>query len=190
MSILFDEDELRRLLEERDRLREQVTELQTRCTVLLEEKRRACVDYGVREFHLKMGFPAPTELGVPPEDRVRFRMKIVTEEYLELLNAVFDAPVKRPWVLQRVKGHLAWIVDNADVAVDLVEWADATHDLDYVVAGTRVEFGYRGLAGAEEVHRSNMEKLSLRDGKKAIKPEGWKPPDIAGVLRAQGWRGQ
>lgn len=186
--VLFDEAELRRLLDDRDQLRKQVTSLQTRCTELLEEKRRSCVDYCVREFHLKMEFPAPTELAVPSEDRVRFRAKLITEEYLELLNATYRAPTKRPWVLHQVKEHLDWIVENADVEVDLVKWADATHDVDYVVAGTRVEFGYKGLPGAREVHRSNMEKLSLRDGKKAIKPEGWKPPDIEGVLRAQGWR--
>jgi predicted HAD superfamily Cof-like phosphohydrolase len=42
----------------------------------------------------------------------------------------------------------------------------------------------------EEVHRSNMAKLV--DGKplkradgKVIKPEGWTPPDIEGVIKKQ-----
>lgn len=38
-TIAIDEDELRRLLNERDRLREQVTELQARGTELVQENR-------------------------------------------------------------------------------------------------------------------------------------------------------
>jgi predicted HAD superfamily Cof-like phosphohydrolase len=61
-------------------------------------------------------------------------------------------------------------------------------DLDYVVEGTRLEFGIDGEPIAAEVHRANMAKTEgpvAPDGKR-LKPPGWTPPDIAGVLRKQG----
>jgi predicted HAD superfamily Cof-like phosphohydrolase len=173
---------------ERDRLREQVTSLQTRCTELLEERRRAHVDYAVREFHLKFDQPAPGVLGIPSDDVVRFRGRLVTEEYLELLDAMFGDCRERPWWFKDIAERLYWFLETAPVEVDLVEWADATHDLDYVVAGTRVAFGYNGLPGAAEVHRSNMAKGSNDENGKPTKPEGWTPPDLERVLREQGWR--
>jgi hypothetical protein len=38
-----------------------------------------------------------------------------------------------------------------------------------------------------EVHRTNMAKVGgpVRPDGKKLKPEGWQPPDIAGILRAQ-----
>lgn len=77
--------------------------------------------------------------------------------------------------------------------VDLVEFADALADLDYVIEGTRLEFGINGAPIAAEVHRSNLSKLGpngpmLREDGKILKPPGWTPPDIAGELRKQGWQ--
>lgn len=44
----------------------------------------------------------------------------------------------------------------------------------------------------EEVHRANMAKVGgpTRADGKILKPEGWTPPDVAGVLRRQGWSGE
>jgi predicted HAD superfamily Cof-like phosphohydrolase len=63
-------------------------------------------------------------------------------------------------------------------------------DLDYVVEGTRQELGIDGPAVHAIVHAANMAKQAGpvdASGKKR-KPEGWKPPDIAGELRRQGWK--
>jgi len=169
---------------ENAQLNKQLTNVQKRCTELLEERRRAHIDYSVREFHLKHGHPAPVGVAVPPEDRVRFRARLIVEEFLETLEAMLPSPT-----YSELRDQLNWIVKNAPVQVNMVEFIDGTHDLDYVVAGTRVEFGYDGREGALEVHRANMEK-GVDDGTgKPSKPEGWKPPDIEGVLRRQGYRG-
>ncbi len=176
------------LVAENAQLNRQVTDIQKRCTDLLEERRRANVDYAVREFHLEYGHPAPAELTVPDEGQVRFRARIMTEEFLELLDAMFGPCRERPWWFADIRDRLAWFIATAPVEVDLVEWADGTHDLDYVVAGTRVAFGYDGLPGAAEVHRANMTKGKNGPDGKPVKPPGWTPPDIAGVLREQGWR--
>ena len=80
------------------------------------------------------------------------------------------------------------------LTIDLVKWADATVDLDYVVEGARNEFGIDSNEVWTEVQRANMdkfkgEKVYDESGLKILKPKGWKPPDIDGVLRKQGWRG-
>lgn len=178
--------DLERLIHENAQLTRQVTDVQTRCTELLEEKRRANVDYAVREFHLKYGHPAPGRLTIPDEKMIRFRLKLVAEEFLELVEATFKFRTSHPIVTLRTQ--LTLLIESVPVSVNLPEFMDATHDLDYVVAGTRVVFGYDGLPGAAEVHRANLSKEPNGLGK-PTKPEGWTPPDIAGCLRKQGWEG-
>jgi predicted HAD superfamily Cof-like phosphohydrolase len=59
--------------------------------------------------------------------------------------------------------------------------------LDYVVEGTRLEFGIDGESIAEEVHRTNMLKTdgpTSPEGKR-LKPPGWEPPRIAMILEVQ-----
>lgn len=71
---------------------------------------------------------------------------------------------------------------------DLEGIADACADLIYVVIGTAIAYGIDLNKVWEEVHRANMAKLTgpkRADGKQ-LKPEGWQPPDIRGVLQAQG----
>jgi predicted HAD superfamily Cof-like phosphohydrolase len=75
----------------------------------------------------------------------------------------------------------------AVAASDIEAAADALADITYVTLGTAVEFGIDLEPIFDEVHRSNIAKAG---GKKSAsgkvqKPDGWKPPDIAGVLERQ-----
>lgn len=178
---------IERILHEREQLTRQVTDLQARCAELLEEKRRASVDYAAREFHLKFGHAAPAHLEIPSDTVIRFRLRLIVEEFFELLEAAAPRWPARPWVLEDARERLESYVANADISVNLPGFLDATHDLDYVVAGTRVTFGYNGLPGAAEVHRANMDKEPVGPFNKPTKPKGWRGPDIEGVLRSQGW---
>lgn len=66
--------------------------------------------------------------------------------------------------------------------------ADALADLLYVTYGLAITYGIDIRPVFEEVHRTNMLKdggATRADGK-ILKPEGWQPPDIAGVLRGIG----
>lgn len=82
---------------------------------------------------------------------------------------------------------------DAEWANDVVEVADGLADVIVIAVGTL--FQYFGYAVTEavlnEVGRSNAAKIV--DGKvrrrvdgKVLKPEGWTPPDIAGILRDAG----
>lgn len=73
-------------------------------------------------------------------------------------------------------------------AFDMIEIADGIADLLVVTYGTAVAYGMNADAIFTEVMRSNWTKLGpqgfIRDkGGKVIKPETYKQPDIARVLR-------
>ena len=77
-------------------------------------------------------------------------------------------------------------------AGDLVQAIDGLCDLLCVVYGAALEFGVELAPYWDEVHRTNMAKMGgpVRDDGKRLKPDGWKPPDIAGVLARENekWR--
>lgn len=74
---------------------------------------------------------------------------------------------------------------------DLVKVADALADIQYLVYGLACQAGVELDDVFVAVHAANMKKVRSDDGdpKKLMitKPEGWKAPDVAGVLRDQGW---
>ena len=111
----------------------------------------------VAEFHRRFGSP-------PPErpDLERFpgalRVRLIQEEADELAQAVAEG--------------------------DLAEMVDALCDLLYVTYGAAVDLGVDLQPFFAAVHRSNMAKVGgrRREDGKWLKPEGWTPPDVAGLL--------
>ena len=96
-----------------------------------------------------------------PRDIRDLRMSLIREEARELLNAI-------------------------DVN-DLEGIADGICDLVYVAVGSGIAYGLDMVPFWEEVQRANMDKLTgpkRADGKQ-LKPEGWRPPDITGLLVEQ-----
>ena len=115
-------------------------------------------------FHDAMGVPCGDKPALISPDREALRLNLMNEEFEELWQAVRDG--------------------------NLIEIADACADLCYVVIGTAIEYGIPLDVVWAEVHRSNMAKADPATGKvrfredgKVLKPEGWKPPDIAAILR-------
>jgi len=85
------------------------------------------------------------------------------------------------------------ITEKTDMTVNRVKVLDALVDLDYVLKGTVLQFGYgRGYAVAwDRVHAANMRKEC---GTKAtrgfthdvIKPPGWVEPDLSDLVGLPG----
>ena len=76
-------------------------------------------------------------------------------------------------------------------ARDLPEIVDALCDLLYVTYGSGVALGIDLEPFFAEVHRANMTKAGgyRRADGKWMKPAGWLPPDIDGLLeRLHGWK--
>lgn len=146
--------------------------------------------YQVHEFHEAMGQPVLHTPQVPSEERVRLRLRLIAEEFFELLAAsVVDHKDNIADAHDLVLRRISPFYSPSEIKVNLPEFIDALADLDYVIEGTRLEFGVDGWPIAQEVHRANMAKVggAVDEHGKITKPEGWEPPDIAGELRKQGW---
>lgn len=88
----------------------------------------------VAEFHKTSQHPILEKPAIPSAERCALRVSLIAEELKELQEA---------------------IADN-----DLVEIADALCDIQYVLSGAVLEFGFKDKFNAlfEEVQRSNMSK--------------------------------
>lgn len=141
----------------------------------------------VREFHLAFGCPNPSKPTVPSDERLRLRLKLIAEEFIELLQACgadgFDT--------DDIQNAIDTSLLDLHEGVDMVKVADALADIDYVVEGMRLELGIDGEPIAAEVHRSNCSKIGAerRPDGKILKGPNYSPPDIEGELRKQGWEG-
>ncbi|MBN0046437.1 hypothetical protein JS756_20495 [Streptomyces actuosus] len=121
----------------------------------------------VREFHRAFGLAArttPTE--VSPE-LAAHRGELLAEEVAEVAEVEVAGP------LDRLAHELA--------------------DVVYIAYGTALVHGIDLDQVIAEIHRSNMTKLgpggqvSRRADGKVLKGEHYEAPDVAAVLRRQGW---
>ncbi|MBN8867541.1 MAG: hypothetical protein J0H98_08300 [Solirubrobacterales bacterium] len=106
---------------------------------------------------------------------------------------VGDAPaIRRPELRAELIREEAKETVDAILAGDLVEAIDGFCDLLCVVYGAAAEFGVNLAPFWGEVHRTNMAKQGgpVRADGKRLKPEGWTPPDIAGLLATLGSEGK
>lgn len=134
----------------------------------------------VTAFHYVTETPVLTEPQLPSDERLMLRAELIREESRETIDALHS-------------GHSPAVRDA------LVEIADGIIDAIYVLVGTGLELGLPMQALWDEVQRSNMAKaveqttdgsfkVKKRADGKVLKPEGWEPPDIRGVLIAHGWQ--
>ena len=115
----------------------------------------------VKDFHLAFRQRVGNAPYLPGEEERILRRKLLKEEFYEYLDG-----------------------EDKD---DIVEIADALADLIYIACGTAVSYGIPLDKVFAEVHRSNMAKLVdgkplYREDGKVMKPAGWTPPDVKGVL--------
>lgn len=99
-----------------------------------------------------------------PSDKVRdLRLELIKEEINETLMALH--------------------------AGDIPEIADGITDSIVVLLGTAVSYGIDIRPIWDEVHKTNMAKSTgpIREDGKRLKPEGWVPPNVEGILRVQGY---
>jgi len=119
----------------------------------------------VREFHRAVGLDAPDRPTLPTQALLDLRRTLILEETEEVMEA------------------FAALEAGGDEA-GLAKLAHELADLLYVTYGALLAFGVAPDAVFEEVHRANMRKTEgprRADGKQ-LKPEGWEPADVAGVL--------
>lgn len=125
----------------------------------------------VQEFHQALDVPVGN-YSHPQLSRTDLRASLLMEETVETIKAMTG------------KDIIWYYADGEDDEPDFVETIDGLCDVLVVTYGAAVEFGVDLEPFFAEVHRSNMAKQggpTREDGKK-LKPPGWTPPDIAGIL--------
>ena len=128
--------------------------------------------------------------GFPPEDVLKLRIRLIAEEFCELLAAcgfAYDVGVaaRSPMAAEYV---YLFSKEEDRRQVDFPAAVDALTDLGYVIHGTSLAFGVNPQPIWEAVHAANMTNAGspIVNGK-ITKPEGFKPPDVAALLKEQGW---
>ena len=140
----------------------------------------------VREFHQAFGHPINEKPTVPSFELRALRVRLIAEELIEFARASGIG-----LTLDTFNGEATISPqDQPDFRhmIDMVEAADGLGDLDYVVNGACLVWGFPAEEIYTEVHRSNMSKLGAngkpiyRQDKKVLKGPNFTPPDIAAVL--------
>ncbi|AFD24278.1 hypothetical protein DGo_CA0351 [Deinococcus gobiensis I-0] len=114
---------------------------------------------------------------MPTADVLALRRTLISEEYAET-EAEFAALAERIGAGEAVPPG------------DLTPLAHELTDLLYVTYGALDLLGIDADAVLAEVHRANLSKASgprRADGKQ-LKPEGWQPADVRGVIAELGRR--
>lgn len=139
----------------------------------------------LRAFHKAMHQPvgSPTK---PECITIDLRLRLIIEEFQELLVAI-EPKLKIDLVKEVehwIDAYKLLVVEGEASNPDMVGAADALADILYVTAGAGVAWGIALAHVFDEVHRSNMAKKDgeVRPDGKRLKPPGWTPPDVAGVL--------
>lgn len=117
-------------------------------------------------------------------------------------NTTFKAPGPRPDDTELINYRIGFMTEELDEFVegwesdDHAKMFDALIDLVYVAMGTAHFLGYPWQAGWDRVQTANMAKeRAAADGSNSkrgsgfdvVKPEGWTPPNIEGLLTDAGW---
>jgi predicted HAD superfamily Cof-like phosphohydrolase len=159
----------------------------------------------VGDFHERFGLDntswhtvGPREV---PADVLEFRLNFLLEELTETIKAAgghfkpeFEPPELSEDGVPTLIGMR--VVVPGDNKIDHAGVFDGLIDLVYVAYGTAHFMGYPWTKGWRLVQRANMAKVranadasnSLRGhALDVVKPEGWKAPDIAGLLKRYGW---
>ncbi len=158
---------------------------------------------GVEVFMRAADQPIPDTPAVPPAPVLALRLALILEEVEELFTAA--GITKRElgtlvggWRAEEYTEQILGLIEYDEEfggSVDLAELIDAYHDITIIARGGALESAgvAATFATANEVTRSNLAKIGP-DGKiakradgKGIKPEGWTPPDLVGVLASHGY---
>ena len=127
-------------------------------------------------------------------DRVDLRMKLIAEEFFELVAAVYNE--QAAYELESAWNGLFSDGVTDERRNDVVAAADATGDLRYVIEGFDLDAGIPAEKVFDEIHSSNLSKLGkdgfpiISDGTfkpkgKILKGEDFFEPDLKAVIEGR-----
>jgi predicted HAD superfamily Cof-like phosphohydrolase len=144
--------------------------------------------HNVYEFHrVVIGGELPPSPAVPDEGVARRRMRLIAEEFIEVLEAVYKGNPTVDEAIREVDQLIELIVTDAPINVNLVSLAHELADLEYVCEGAFLGFGIDSRPVHMEIQRANMAKLGgpIRADGKRMRPPGWVAPDVKSIIESQ-----
>lgn len=128
------------------------------------------------------------------DDRVDLRMKLIAEEFFELIAAVYND--QAAYELESAWNGLFSDGVTDERRNDVIAAADATGDLRYVIEGFDLEAGIPAEKVFDEIHSSNLSKLgkdgfpiisdgTLKPKGKILKGENFFEPDLKAVIEGR-----
>lgn len=153
----------------------------------------------VRDFMTRAKQDCPTTPTIPSAKTRILRAKLMMEEVLETIAGLGvsvsvnanGSMAESNTIEVGITNGVCHFHDNG--IVDMVEVADGCADVAVVTTGTLIAIGVADLALQAAVDKNNNDKFgpghSWNEAGKLLKPPGHKPPDIASILKAQGWTG-
>lgn len=171
--------------------KETITQLQARGTELVLERRSVDRRAQVREFFAAVGQAKPERPAVPDEASLRLGLRLIAEEFFELLDAALWINSADDDTFGCAVKDIFDAIGDAPVRVDMPDLIDACVDLEYVTEGLPIRLGVDLRPVWTAVHAANLAKMGGPKDEfgKIQKPAGWVAPDVARVLRDQGWTG-
>lgn len=144
----------------------------------------------VRQFMQNAGQATPEAPTIPDAETRVLRAKLILEEALETAKALGVGVRLATDEGQEVDfSHVDHLDFYADGDVDLEGVADGCADISVVTVGTLIAFGLDDEPLLEEVDTANLRKFAEGSYRRAdgkwMKPPGWTPPDIRGVIDRQ-----
>lgn len=137
----------------------------------------------VRDFHRAIG--QEISPNVPMLRQPMLRASLVIEEAMETAFALVGS-TSATMLVQRILLDLQQKSARSEISdrPNIIEAIDGCIDTLVVTYGTLEAIGVDAEPFFDEVHRANMTKATgpVRADGKRLKPEGWTPPDIGGVL--------
>ena len=132
----------------------------------------------LEEFMFAAQVAYKTKPGLPDSHTWEIAKKLVREEVMELQEAIKE--FEEDWILKHIQPR--------DLKALAVEAADVIYVVSYMCAACGIPID----AVFAEIHEANMRKIGP-DGTflknefgKVLKPAGWQPADIEGVLMGNG----
>ncbi len=128
----------------------------------------------------------PTSPADPGLRSQALRAALILEEAFETAVALVGAAAAQNIVHAQILTTLNKIAARkCSGEPNLAEAIDGCMDVLVVTYGTMEVMGVDAEPFFDEVMRANMEKVGgpVREDGKILKPSGWSPPDITGVLR-------
>ena len=143
----------------------------------------------VKDFTLAAGQPVSDAPCVPSANLVGLRLNLITEELLELHQAVLTNGSEKLELVEQLLNsvkHIASTLDHKEIEINTSEIPDALGDILYVTYGAGLTFGYDLDDYFADIHESNMSKFapSMEEANETIRlySSGQHPDKIGHII--------